>query len=229
MRILLAIEPGASIGALATREAATGIFCDSVPAEEVQAYLEAYAYDVVVLAGSCMAPLLRRLRRGNMMLPVLVLGEMDGKGRATLLDLGADDVVAPGCSAVELTARLRALLRRSAAQASSDLHAGAATLRLGRMELVVHGQALTLTPKEYAILEPLFLRKGMVLSKASIVDQVYGAVDGPAVRSLDVIVCKLRKKLAARGAPDLVGTVWGSGLVLHDLPAAPRDGASLAA
>ena len=86
------------------------------------------------------------------------------------------------------------------------------------MELVVHGRSVALTPKEYAILELLFLRRGVVHSKPAIVNQIYGAEDGPALRTLDVIVCKLRKKLAACGAPDLVATVWGSGLMLHELP-----------
>ena len=78
--------------------------------------------------------------------------------------------------------------------------------------------SVALTPKEYAILELLFLRRGVVHSKPAIVNQIYGAEDGPALRTLDVIVCKLRKKLAFHGAPDLVATVWGSGLILRELP-----------
>ena len=96
--------------------------------------------------------------------------------------------------------------------------AGAAALRLGRMEVVVRGRPVPLTPKEYGILELLFMRRGVVHSKPAIVNQVYGAEEGPALRTLDVIVCKLRKKLAACGAPDLVATVWGSGLILNELP-----------
>jgi two-component system cell cycle response regulator CtrA len=99
-----------------------------------------------------------------------------------------------------------------------DLRAGAAELRLGCMEVVVHGRAVALTPKEYAILELLFLRRGVVHAKPAIVNHVYGAEEGPALRTLDVIVCKLRKKLAAHGAPELVATVWGSGLTLRDVP-----------
>jgi two-component system cell cycle response regulator CtrA len=151
----------------------------------------------------------------------MVAGVADGPARAALLDAGADDVVPPDCEAVELAARLRVLARRrDPANRSSELRAGAAVLRLGRMEVEVRGRPVPLTPKEYAILEMLFLRQGIVHAKAAIVNHVYGAEDGPALRTLDVIVCKLRKKLAAAGAGDLVATVWGSGLMLRDLPPA---------
>jgi DNA-binding response OmpR family regulator len=105
-----------------------------------------------------------------------------------------------------------------------ELRAGAAELRLGRMEVVLRGQPVPLTPKEYAILELLFLRRGVVHAKPAIVNHVYGAEEGPALRTLDVIVCKLRKKLACFGAPELVATVWGSGLTLRELPELPERG-----
>jgi len=119
-----------------------------------------------------------------------------GAAHAALLNLGADDAVAPGCDADELVARLRAVVRRERGHASSELWAGAAELHLRRME-VVHGLTVALTTKECAILEPLFMRCGAVHPKASTVNHINGAPDGPALRTLDVIVCKLRKKLAA--------------------------------
>jgi two-component system cell cycle response regulator CtrA len=127
-------------------------------------------------------------------------------------------VISPDCDAAELAALLRAIVRRNHGHASRELRAGAAALQLGRMEVLIRGRPVPLTPKEYGILELLFMRRGVVHSKPAIVNQVYGAEEGPALRTLDVIVCKLRKKLAAHGAPELVATVWGSGLTLRDVP-----------
>lgn len=194
-----------------------GLLFDIAVVSEAREFLLAYDYDAVLLMVSEPA-VLSRLRRDGVVLPVLVCGVPDSIVRTALLEAGADDVVSSACAASELQARLRAIARRFRGQAGATLKAGAAELRLGRMEVSVYGSPVALTPKEYAILELLFLRPGVVHSKSSIVNHVYGAEEGPALRTLDVIVCKLRKKLAARGAPDLVATVWGSGLTLRDLP-----------
>jgi len=218
MRVLVATDPGVACGALAVRLSGDGIPHDIAAIEEVPEFLRSYDYDIVLLAVRDPARYVAWLRRSRISVPLLAVTAGSGSARAALLDLGADDAISPDCEASELAAVLRAVVRRSRGHASRELRAGAAELRLGRMELVVHGRSVALTPKEYAILELLFLRRGVVHSKPAIVNQIYGAEDGPALRTLDVIVCKLRKKLAACGAPDLVATVWGSGLMLHELP-----------
>jgi len=205
MRVLLATDPGVACGALTVRLSGDGIPHDVTTIEEVPEFLRTYDYDIVLLAVRDPARYVAWLRRSRISVPLLAVTAGSGSARAALLDLGADDAISPDCEATELAAVLRAVVRRSRGHASRELRAGAAELRLGRMELVVHGRSVALTPKEYAILELLFLRRGVVHSK-------------PALRTLDVIVCKLRKKLAACGAPDLVATVWGSGLMLHELP-----------
>jgi two-component system cell cycle response regulator CtrA len=73
-----------------------------------------------------------------------------------------------------------------------------------------------LTGKEYAILELLALRKGIVLTKEVFLNHLYGGIDEPEVKIIDVFICKLRKKLAVAGAADLIGTVWGRGYVLRE-------------
>ena len=73
---------------------------------------------------------------------------------------------------------------------------------------------MRLTGKEYAILELLVLRKGMVLTKEAFLNHLYGGMDEPEMKIIDVFICKLRKKLAQAGAGNLIGTVWGRGL--HD-------------
>ena len=222
MRVLVATTGGTYVRALTLRLAEACIPFDTAAVADVQDYLRSYDYDVLVLAGDGLATPLARLRRAGASLPVLAWASGEGPARTALFELGADDVVSPACEGGELVARLRALLRRSGGHAAPELDAGAAKLRIGSMQLLVRGRTVPLTPKEYAILKLLFLRRGVVHSKSSIVNHVYGAEDGPALRTLDVIVCKLRKKLAASGAPDLVATVWGSGLTLRDVPEAPQ-------
>jgi len=79
-----------------------------------------------------------------------------------------------------------------------------------------------LTGKEYAILELLIMRKGMVLTKDVFLNHLYGGMDEPEVKIIDVFICKLRKKLADAGAPNLIGTVWGRGYTVRDpAPAIP--------
>jgi two-component system cell cycle response regulator CtrA len=82
-----------------------------------------------------------------------------------------------------------------------------------------------LTGKEYAILELLVLRKGMVLTKEAFLNHLYGGIDEPEMKIIDVFICKLRKKLAQAGAGNLICTVWGRGYMMRD----PNSQAALAA
>lgn len=221
MRVLVAMTDretarGGAEGALSRRLTGPSILFDVAPLDDAPEFLRTYDYDVLLLLAQDPAAV-TRLRRGGAALPILVRGPADSAARIALLEAGADDVVSEHCEPAELRARLIAIARRFHGHDVTILTAGAAELHLGRMEVSIHGCPVPLTPKEYAILELLFLRRGLVHAKSSIVNHVYGAEDGPAVRTLDVIVCKLRKKLAAAGAPDLVATVWGSGLTLRDV------------
>jgi two-component system cell cycle response regulator CtrA len=100
------------------------------------------------------------------------------------------------------------------------LTVGELTLNLGSREATVAGTPVHLTGKEYAILELLVLRKGMVLTKEAFLNHLYGGMDEPEVKIIDVFICKLRKKLAQAGADNLIGTVWGRGYMLRDPAAA---------
>jgi two-component system cell cycle response regulator CtrA len=101
---------------------------------------------------------------------------------------------------------------------------GPLTLNLGSREVLVEGRAVHLTGKEYAVLELLTLRKGVVLTKEAFLNHLYGGMDEPEVKIIDVFICKLRKKLAQAGASELIGTVWGRGYVLRDPVAGGRLG-----
>ena len=89
-------------------------------------------------------------------------------------------------------------------------------LNLDSREVTVGGQEVHLTGKEYAILELLVLRKGMVLTKEAFLNHLYGGMDEPEMKIIDVFICKLRKKLAQAGADNLIGTVWGRGYMIRE-------------
>jgi two-component system cell cycle response regulator CtrA len=82
--------------------------------------------------------------------------------------------------------------------------------------VTVDGVPVHVTGKEYAILELLVLRKGMVLTKEAFLNHLYGGMDEPEMKIIDVFICKLRKKLAHAGADNLIGTVWGRGYMMRD-------------
>jgi two-component system cell cycle response regulator CtrA len=104
------------------------------------------------------------------------------------------------------------------------LRVGALQLNLDSREVLVSGTPVHLTGKEYAILELLVLRKGMVLTKEAFLNHLYGGMDEPEMKIIDVFICKLRKKLAQAGASSLIGTVWGRGYMMRD-PADDQSGA----
>jgi two-component system cell cycle response regulator CtrA len=87
----------------------------------------------------------------------------------------------------------------------------------------VDDQPVNLTNREYAILELLSLRKGTTVTRESFLNQLYGGSEEPELKSMDVLICKLRKKLArATGGSHYIEAVWGRGYVLRD--SAPRSG-----
>jgi len=105
------------------------------------------------------------------------------------------------------------------------LRVGTLELNLDSREVHVGGNEVHLTGKEYAILELLVLRKGMVLTKEAFLNHLYGGIDEPEMKIIDVFICKLRKKLAAAGGGNLIGTVWGRGYMMRD----PNSQAAFAA
>jgi two-component system cell cycle response regulator CtrA len=125
------------------------------------------------------------------------------------------------CESQELLARIRAVIRRSRGHTRSALKLGTVELRLDRREVSVGGVPLNLSRREYAALEVLFLRQGTLLSKDALLTHLYCGGDEPEMKTIDVIVCRLRKKLAAAGVPSLIDTVWGIGYIVRERAAAP--------
>src|SRR4051794_8826715 len=183
-----------------------------------------YDYDIVVL--DLMLPdiegfeVVRRMRISRNDTPVLILsGVTRPQAKVKGLDLGADDFITKPFDKAELLARMQAVIRRSKGFSQPMLRIGHVELNLDSREVSVDGREVHLTGKEYAILELLVLRKGMVLTKEAFLNHLYGGMDEPEVKIIDVFICKLRKKLAQAGADNLIGTVWGRGYTIREQPA----------
>jgi two-component system cell cycle response regulator CtrA len=138
------------------------------------------------------------------------------QARVKALSLGADDFIIKPYDKAELLARMQAIVRRSKGFSQPTVRMGRLELNLDSREVSVDGRDVHLTGKEYAILELLVLRKGMVLTKEAFLNHLYGGMDEPEVKIIDVFVCKLRKKLARSGADGIIGTIWGRGYMIRE-------------
>ena len=175
------------------------------------------AFDLVVL--DLMLPRLdgiavcRQLRAARPGMPILMLtarGSEDDKVRG--LGEGADDYVTKPFSARELLARVRALGRRTAPEALDELAVDNAVIDLARMVVVRGTQRATLTPREVGIVRWLFRHQGRVVSRAELLEQVFGQRGDLQTRAVDMAIAVLRKKLEADPAnPTLIVSVKGAG------------------
>jgi two-component system cell cycle response regulator CtrA len=117
----------------------------------------------------------------------------------------------------ELVARIHAIVRRSKGHAQSVIQTGDLAVNLDAKIVEVNGARVHLTGKEYQMLELLSLRKGSTLTKEMFLNHLYGGMDEPEMKIIDVFICKLRKKLAhASDGKDYIETVWGRGYVLRE-------------
>ena len=133
------------------------------------------------------------------------------------LGFGADDYITKPFHKDELVARIYAIVRRSKGHAQSVIEIGDLQVNLDAKTVTVLGQRVHLTGKEYQMLELLSLRRGMTLSKEMFLNHLYGGMDEPQAKIIDVFICKLRKKLAAAsGGKDYIETVWGRGYVVRN-------------
>ena len=181
-----------------------------------------YDYDIIIL--DLMLPdiggmeVLRRLRDSRIETPVLILSGLTGsENKVKGLGIGADDYLTKPFNKEELLARIQAIVRRSQGHSHSVIQTGMLTVNLDARTIEVNGQPIHLTGKEYGILELLTLRRGTTLTKEMFLNHLYGGMDEPELKIIDVFICKLRKKLAnATGGETYIETVWGRGYVLRD-------------
>ena len=193
-----------------------------------------YDYDIILL--DLHLPdmhgydVLKKLRMAKVSTPILILSglsEPDTKVKG--LGFGADDYVTKPFHKEELIARIHAVVRRSKGHSQSVIRTGKLAVNLDTKTVEVNGQRVHLTGKEYAMLELLSLRKGTTLTKEMFLNHLYGGMDEPELKIIDVFICKLRKKLAAAcEGENYIETVWGRGYVLRDADTADMSAPKMA-
>ena len=181
-----------------------------------------YDYDIILLdlnlPDMSGFEVLRGLRVSKVAAPILILSGLAGiEDKVRGLGFGADDYMTKPFHKDELVARIHALVRRSRGHAQSTIKTGDLTVDLDTKKVEINGIRVHLTAKEYKMLELLSLRKGTTLPKEMFLNHLYGGMDEPESKIIDVFMCKLRKKLAsASGGDDFIETVWARGYVLSE-------------
>ena len=223
MRVLLIEDDKMMARSIELMLGASGFIVEKVDrGEDGIEMAEVFEYDLVLLdltlPDMSGLDVLRTLRRGRVSTPILVLSasaDVDGKVKA--LSLGADDYLTKPFHREELVARLRAVIRRSKGHAQSKITIGDMVIDLDSKIVLVNGQRIHLTGREYQTLELLALRRGKTLTKDIFLSSLYGGQDEPGPKIIDVFICKLRKKLApATNGGHVIETVWGGGYVLRE-------------
>jgi len=161
---------------------------------------------------------LRQLRLSRIETPILILSGEDGtESKLKGFGFGADDYMTKPFHREELVARIHAIIRRSKGHAQSIIKTGSIAVNLDAKTVEADSSPVHLTGKEYQMLELLSLRKGTTLTKEMFLNHLYGGMDEPELKIIDVFICKLRKKLSeATGGDNHIETVWGRGYVLRD-------------
>jgi len=230
MRILLIEDDSATAQSIQLMLKSEGYICDTTDLGEDGLEIgKLYDYDIMIL--DLMLPdidgyeVVRRLREARVETPILILSglnEPDNKIKG--LGVGADDYLTKPFDKRELIARVQAIVRRSKGHADSVIKTGKLEVNLDARTVEVGAKPVHLTGKEYGILELLSLRKGTTLTKEMFLNHLYGGMDEPELKIIDVFVCKLRKKLSQASEGELyIETVWGRGYVLRDPVAEPTD------
>ncbi len=206
MRILLVEDNRAVTQGLVAALKAASMVVDAVETgEEALEYCRLSDFDMVLLDLSLPDmdgyDVVRRLRAARLATPVLILSETaSAQAKIKGFAAGADDVISKPFDTQELVARIQAVVRRAKGFAQPTLAVGDLALNLGSREATVAGTPVHLTGKEYAILELLMLRKGMVLTKEAFLNHLYGGMDEPEVKIIHVFICARTRRAEAVGA-----------------------------
>ncbi|MBC7157568.1 MAG: response regulator transcription factor [Rhodobacteraceae bacterium] len=223
MRILLVEDDPTTARSieLMLTHANLNVYCTDLGEEGID-LAKLYDYDIILLdlglPDMTGHEVLRQLRLARVETPILILtGADDTESKIKGFGFGADDYLTKPFHREELVARIHAIVRRSKGHAQSVIRTGKIAVNLDAKSVEAGGRAVHLTGKEYQMLELLSLRKGTTLTKEMFLNHLYGGMDEPELKIIDVFICKLRKKLAeATGGETYIETVWGRGYVLRD-------------
>ena len=181
-----------------------------------------YDYDIILLdlnlPDMSGYEVLRTLRVSKVKTPILILSGLAGiEDKVRGLGFGADDYMTKPFHKDELVARIHAIVRRSKGHTQSVVQTGDLAVNLDDKTVEVCGARVHVTVKEYEMLELLALRKGSTITKEMFRSHLYGGMDEPGLKIVDVFMCKLRKRLTnASGGKNYIETVWGRGYVLRE-------------
>ncbi len=183
-----------------------------------------YEYDIIIvdliLPGIDGYEVVRSLRAARNNTPIMILSGLSGSDKKVKgLGFGADDYLTKPFDRSELIARVNALVRRSKGLADPIVRTGSMEINLNSKIVTIDGKVLHLTSKEYALVELLGMRKGTTINKEQFLNHLYGGMDEPEMKIIDVFLCKIRRKIEKlSGGEEYIETVWGRGYILKDLP-----------
>ncbi len=185
-----------------------------------------YDYDLILLAvnrpETSGLDVLRQLRVGKVSTPIMMLGSRDTdiETKVKTFGGGADDFLTKPFHKEEMICRVHAIVRRSKGHAQAVIEVGPISVNLDAKQVRVNGRSIRLTGKEYMMIELLALRANATITKEMFLNHLYGGMDEPELKIVDVFLCKLRKKIreASPGAEAHIETVWGRGYSMLTVP-----------
>ncbi|MFK8050952.1 MAG: response regulator [Halioglobus sp.] len=217
MRVLL-VEDDMELRGQLQRQLERLAYQVSLAGDGEEAFYYASEYDIDVAIVDLGLPkmdgieLIQRLRDNGYGFPILVLTARAGwKDKVKGLDAGADDYLTKPFQLEELTARVKALLRRAAGHTSSTLQFGSISLNISTNELSVDGLEVDLTAFEYKVLEHFVMNPGKITTKSMLIDRLYGDNEDRESNVVEVIIARLRKKLDPTGEHRPIETLRGRG------------------
>ena len=221
MRVMI-VERGQKTGeALAPALRAAGLYLDQFGLlSEAQEALRQGEFGALVLEerlpDGASLTWLKALRASGRSNPVILLiASGRGEDRAAALDAGADDCMTAPADPRELTARLRAVLRRPKALASTVIEAGNMKMDTATRELWVEQQLVSIPRRELSLIELLMRRFNRVVARSAFENELYGANDAVCPNSLEVRISRVRRHLTYAGANVTIQTVRGTGYILQ--------------